>query len=236
MVAVVGAGGKSSAIRRVANELREANVPVLVATTTKMMLDEAEGMGPILTADDSPPGVLGAKVAETLAGEGVAVVGAARISKNRLGGLDPTFFPTIAPPDGVTLVEADGARHRSLKGTADYEPALPDGVTLVVAVGGTRALGEAVGEKHVHRPAVFSQITGAGPGHTITTQAFARALLAGFHNTPENSRRAALLTDVEPGPSMAEASAIGRQLWRGGVSKVVLTSLPGETPGRVWTL
>jgi hypothetical protein len=33
---------------------------------------------------------------------------------------------------------------------------------------------------------------------------------------------------------MADASVITRELWRFGVKKVVLTSLPDESPGRVW--
>lgn len=236
VIAFVGAGGKTSALLRVARELHEADAATLVATTTKMMVGEAERAGKVLTADGSLPDGFRSEVAAALAREGVAVVGGARISKNRIGGLDPTLFPSIAPSDGVTLVEADGARHRPLKGTADYEPALPEGVTLVVATGGTWALGEVVGDEHVHRPEIFAQITGASPGHTITTQAFARALLAAFHNTPDSARRAALLTGVKPGQSMAEASVVGRQLWRGSVRKVVLTSLPDETPGRVWVL
>ncbi len=239
VVAFVGAGGKSSAILRTVRELEEAGIGVLVAPTTKMLVGEAERVGPILTADGSTGEAgdeLRAKVAGSLSERGAAFVGGALVSKNRIGGVEAGLIPALAPKDGVTLVEADGSRRRPLKGTADHEPALPEGVTLVVAVGGTRALGKIVGEEHVHRPEVFSQTTGAGPGHTITTHAFARALLAGFHNTPKSARRAALLTDVEPGRSMADASVIGRELWRGGVHKVVLTSLPGETPGHVWAL
>jgi hypothetical protein len=33
---------------------------------------------------------------------------------------------------------------------------------------------------------------------------------------------------------MADASVITRELWRFGVKKVVLTSLPDEPTGRVW--
>lgn len=236
MVAFVGAGGKSSAILRIVRELEEEDIGVLVAPTTKMLLGVAERMGEILTADGAADDELRSKVAAALSERGTAFVGGAIVSKNRVGGVEADLVPKLAPKDGVTLVEADGSRRRPLKGTAEYEPALPEGVTLVVAVGGTRALGETVGEVHVHRPEVFSEITGAAPGHTITTHAFARALLAGFHNTPQDARRAALLTDVEPGQSMAAASVIGRALWRGGVRQVVLTSLPDEQPGRVWAL
>lgn len=234
VVAFVGAGGKSGAILQVTGELEEAGMPVLVAPTTKMLVSEAEEIGLVLTSEDVED--LRSKVEESLAGGGATVAGSAILSKKRVGGVEPSWVPALAPRNGVTLVEADGSRRRPLKGTAAHEPLLPGGVTLVVAVGGIRALGKPVNEDHVHRPEVFSEITGTGPGHTIDARAFADALLAGFHNIPEGVRRAVLLTDVQPGRSMARASMIAHGLWRGGVRKVVLISLPDESPGRVWVL
>ncbi len=234
VVAFVGAGGKSGAILQIAGELEEAGTPVLVAPTTKMFVSEAEEIGPVLTSEDGED--LRLKVEESLASGGAAVAGSAILSKKRVGGVEPSWVPALARQNGVTLVEADGSRRRPLKGTAAHEPLLPGGATLVVAVGGIRALGKPVDEEHVHRPEVFSELTGTGPGHTIDATAFVDALLAGFHNIPEGVRRAALLTDVEPGRSMARASVIAHGLWRGGVRKVVFSSLPDESPGRVWVL
>jgi probable selenium-dependent hydroxylase accessory protein YqeC len=92
-----------------------------------------------------------------------------------------------------------------------------------------------VDEEHVHRPELFSRLTGVGAGQSITARAFARALAEGsLGNVPDNARTAALITGVQPGKSMADASVITRELWRSGVKKVVLTSLPDESTGRVW--
>ncbi len=234
IVAFVGAGGKSSAILQAAGELGEAGVPVLVTSTTKMLVSEAEKVGPVLISEDREE--LRSKVAETLAGQGAAVAGSGILSKKRVDGVEPSWVPDLAPKDGVTLVEADGSRRRPLKGTAAHEPPLPHGATLVVVVGGIRALGEPVHEERIHRPEVFSELTGIGPGHTIDASAFARSLLAGLHNTPSNARRTALLAGVEPGRSMSNASVVAHGIWRAGVRKVVLSSLPNETPGRVWAL
>jgi probable selenium-dependent hydroxylase accessory protein YqeC len=234
VVAFVGAGGKSGAILQTARELKEAGVKVLVAPTTKMSVSEAEVIGPIVTSEDTDE--LRSKVAKTIAEEGAVVAGSSILLKERVDGVEPEWVPALAPEDGVTLVEADGSRRRPLKGTAAHEPLLPDGTTFVVAVGGTRALGEPVDEEHVHRPEIFTHLTGVGSGHTIDARAFVQALLAGFHNAPKEARRAALLADVEPGQSMADASVIAHGLWREGVRKVVLSSLPNESPGRVWAL
>lgn len=234
IVAFVGAGGKSSAILQVANELKKAWVPVLIAPTTKMFVKEVESIGPTLASEDRNG--LRSEVAEILGNEGAVVVGSSMLSKQRLGGIEPSWLPSLAPEDGVTLVEADGARRRPLKGTKAHEPLLPKGVTLVVSVGGIRALGKPVNEEQVHRPEVFSELTGVGSAHTINAEAFARALLAGLRNASGGVRRAVLLADVEPGQSMSDASMVARELWRRDVRRIVLSSLPKETPGRVWTL
>lgn len=234
VVAFVGAGGKSSAILQAATELGVAGVKVLVAPTTKMFVAEAEAIGPIFIGEDGT--TLRSEVERALADGGVAGAGSGMLSKDRINGVEAAMVPTLAPEYGVTLVEADGSRRRPIKGTAAHEPLLPGGVTLVVAVGGIDALGQTVDEEHVHRPEVFAKITGVGPGHTIAPAAFARALLAGFHSVPEGVRRAALLAGVMSGRDLASASTVARELWRGGVRKVASSSLPKESPGRVWTL
>ena len=234
VVAFVGAGGKSSAILQAADELKEEGVKVLVAPTTKMFVSEAERVGRILTSEDRDE--LCREAAEVLSVEGVAVAGSSILSGGRVGGVEPAWVPGLAPEDGVTLVEADGSRRRPLKGTAEHEPFLPEGATLVVAVGGTRALNKPLKEELVHRPEIFSTLTGISPGHTIGAQAFAQALLAGLRSVPDGARRAALLADVEPGQSMSVASVVAHGLWRRGVRKVVLSSLPREIPGHVWAL
>lgn len=234
VVAFAGAGGKSSAILQIARELPEAGMTVVTVPTTKMFLDEVEGLGPLIISEDPRELAAGVKAA-LYGGDGSVVAGRARISKNRIEGVDPAVIGDLAPLADVLLVEADGSRRRPLKGTANHEPVLPTSATLVVAVGNVSAFGSPVDEDHVHRPAVFSELTGVGPGQSITARAFARALAQGSAgNVPEGARTAALITGVEPGRPMADASAIARELWRFDLRDVVLTSLPEDAPARVW--
>lgn len=234
VAAFVGAGGKSSAMLTVADELTQAGMKVLVAPTTKMLVSEAQRIGPLVTSEDA--GELRAKAEEALSSEASGVVvGSGLLSKNRVGGVEPADIPSLTPLADVVLVEADGSRRRPIKGTADHEPVLPNAATLVVAVGSIRAFGAPVDQEHVHRPELFSKLTGVGAGQSITARAFAQAMAKGsLHNVPDNARTAALITGVKPGKSMADASVITRELWRFGVKKVVLTSLPDEPTRRVW--
>jgi probable selenium-dependent hydroxylase accessory protein YqeC len=234
VAAFVGAGGKSSAMLTVADELAQAGMNVLVAPTTKMLVSEAQRVGPLVTSEDAGERRMKAKEALSNAASGV-VVGSGLLSKSRVGGVEPADISSLAPLADVVLVEADGSRRRLIKGTADHEPVLPDAATLVVAVGSIRAFGAPVDQEHVHRPELFSRLTGVGAGQSITARAFAQAIAKGsLRNVPDNARTAALITGVKPGKSMADASVITRELWRFGVKKVVLTSLPDEPTGRVW--
>jgi probable selenium-dependent hydroxylase accessory protein YqeC len=233
VVAFAGAGGKSGAILALAAELEGEGLTVLVAPTTKMFFKEAEQVGPLVIAEDADD--LRGKVKEAVYGSRAVVAGSGLLSKKRVAGVEPAWISSLAPLADVTLVEADGSRRRPLKGTAPHEPALPDAATLVVAVGNIEAFGKPVDEEHVHRPEVFSGLTGIGPGQSITARAFARALGEGsLSKVPSGARRAALITGVSPGRSMADAAVITRELWKLGVERVVLTSLPGEYPPQVW--
>jgi probable selenium-dependent hydroxylase accessory protein YqeC len=233
VAAFAGAGGKSGAILAVAGELTLAGMKVLVAPTTKMLLGEAEGIGPLVTSEDEDE--LLARAEEALSEARAVVAGSGMLSKNRVGGIDPGWVGDLARLADVVLVEADGSRRRAIKGTADHEPALPDAATLVVAVANVHALGTPVDEEHVHRPEIFSNLTGVGPGQSITPKAFATSLARGsLARVPQSARTAALITGVEPGRSMSDASVITRELWRLGTKNVVLTSLPTASPVRVW--
>ena len=233
VAAFVGAGGKSGAILAVSGGITREGMKVLVAPTTKMLSSEADMIGPLVTSEDA--GDLLAKTERAFSGTPAVVVGSGMLSKNRVGGVDPGWVGDLARLADVVLVEADGSRRRPIKGTAENEPVFPDATTLVVAVGNVHALGTPVDEEHVHRPDIFSDLTGIGQGQSITPRAFALAVAQGsLARVPQTARTAALITGVVPGRIMSDASVITRELWRLGVRDVVLASLPTESPGRVW--
>ena len=233
IVAFAGAGGKSTAIRSLAAELSADGLKVIVAPTTKMGLMETDSIGPLVVSNDGAGLLDGARKA--LDSSGTVVLGGYRISKERIGGVPPESFEAFATLADVVLVEADGARHRSIKGTAAHEPLLPEATTLVVAVGGIDALGKPVGEEHVHRPEVFAEITGVSLEGRITASAFARALSKGsLAQTPRDARVAALITGVSPGRTMSDAAVVARELWRSGVPTVVFAHLFKDRPALVW--
>ncbi len=62
------------------------------------------------------------------------------------------------------LIEADGARGRSLKAPAPHEPIVPPFADLVVSVAGLDVVGMPLDEQYVHRVDRVRQVLGLRPG------------------------------------------------------------------------
>ena len=129
VVAVAGAGGKTTLIYRLAAEARACGLRVLVTTTTHMgTLDEAL-TGPVLVEAE---GDTAAALEEALAREGRVTLLGRRVRPDKLEGLDARRVDALARIADLVVVEADGARGRSLKVPAPHEPVIPSSTTVVV--------------------------------------------------------------------------------------------------------
>ncbi|MCW5849910.1 MAG: putative selenium-dependent hydroxylase accessory protein YqeC [Anaerolineae bacterium] len=203
VVAIVGGGGKTSALYRLAAELAEPGLGrVLLATTAKMFLpQEHEADGLFINADfdaiahrleSTIPYLRRILVApdllETPEGWKLASVP-----------LDwPRRLSRLVRVSGV-LVEADGSRHLPFKAPADYEPPIPPDADLVVVVVGLDGLGQPLDETHVHRPEIVAALAGAKLGVTVDGAMVARVLThaqGGLKNIPARARAVVLLNKV----------------------------------------
>ena len=113
MVAVVGAGGKTTLVYRAGDGGARLRPPVLVTTTTHMgTMDEAV-TGPVLVDDGSAD--LLVALGGALARDGRATLLGRRVRPDKLEGIAPARVDVLAPLADLVLVEADGARGRSLE-------------------------------------------------------------------------------------------------------------------------
>lgn len=229
--AFVGAGGKTSAMFQVAREL----APVLVTTSTHLL----NGQGMLADRhlfwepEDSIPDLSG------LAAHGITLVtGRLDPVKNRFLGSTSDqlqILNQVANSQRLPiLVEADGARQRSIKAPAEHEPAIPDFVDLVVVVAGLTGLGRPVDAEYVHRPEIFAELSGLKTGEIITTAALARALThpaGGIKNIPPGARRVALLNQAYTPVLQAQGQELARLLLP--VFDSVLVAALQPPPGNV---
>ena len=196
-VAVVGSGGKTTLMFRLARAL----APAFVTTTTHLGEEQAAladrhlvWTGDVPLAALASPGY-----------EGVTLITADPDSATaRLRGLSGPQWAELrawcANRATPLLVEADGSRLRPLKAPAAHEPAIPPDVDAVVVVAGLIGIGLPLDDEHVHRPAVFSQLSGLPLGSPVTPLALAAVLAhpdGGRKRIPAGSRAVVLLNQAD---------------------------------------
>lgn len=136
VIALNGAGGKTSLIRRLAREAMGQGLRVLVATTTHM-------------AEPSRLGVFSGRpedVEAMLDRESAAVAGR-KTGNGKIAFVDRDFYETACSLADLVLVESDGSKRLPLKVPGPGEPAVPGNADMILCVSGLKALGEPAAEK-----------------------------------------------------------------------------------------
>jgi molybdenum cofactor cytidylyltransferase len=156
VVAAVGAGGKTSLLRALGAEAGALGWTVLLTSTTHMG-PPRDGEGVLFQED----GVSDEAVRAAVRARGHATLFGRRVRADKLEGVAPERVDALARAADLVLVEADGARQRSLKAPAAHEPVVPRSCALVVVLAGLDAIGTAVDGPLVHRPELVARLTGA---------------------------------------------------------------------------
>lgn len=142
-LAVIGAGGKSTTIRRIADVQAYREPPVLVTTTTKMSPSQTAGPLYETVSEDflgNPPAMA------TLASEPDPSDEHPKLSAPSSDELETVLeeYP------GRVLIEADGARGAKLKIHREFEPVIPDAVDAVLSIFDLSVIDQPVNEDTVH--------------------------------------------------------------------------------------
>jgi probable selenium-dependent hydroxylase accessory protein YqeC len=227
-VAFVGAGGKTSAVRRLADELYAQRHRVLVLSTTKI---EAQ-RGAIDTLLCPTLSLAREAAAMRRAGDRPLLLATEKLP-TRLRGVPPEWVGPLAERADVVLVQADGAARRPFKAPAAHEPVIPPTATIVVAVAGIDAIGRPIDERHVHRPERVAALAGVEIGTPLTVELAARVLLhpqGGFRGVPRSARRAILLNKADDPPALATADSLATLLRAQDNIRVVVTALRSQPP------
>jgi probable selenium-dependent hydroxylase accessory protein YqeC len=173
LVAFVGAGGKTTTMFRLGAELRAGGNGVVMTTTSRMAVSQT-APGLVVRLDPHQP--------QKVMGPGAAWIASA-------------FADTSVD---YVLVEADGARHHSVKAPASHEPVIPASATLVVCVIGAGALDRVI-EDQAHRPLRVAAAAGCSPYERLTPERAARLLasdIGGRKGVSANARFVVAVTNV----------------------------------------
>jgi molybdenum cofactor cytidylyltransferase len=207
LVAFVGAGGKSTLLFELGEELAAARHRVVLTTTTKLGAEQAARARVLCRTSEA------GAVAASLDGPGPVMV-AVGGDHHKVTGPPPADIDRLYG-SGVAdfvLVEADGARRRAFKAPAAHEPVIPAAATLVVVVMGADAVGGVISEV-CHRPERVAALTGRSPDDVLDAAACVAALThpdGGLKHVPEAARAVVAITKVSP-----ERRAVAQGIARG---------------------
>lgn len=160
-IALVGGGGKTSILYKLAREALDSGRRVIVTTTTHMfphphlsLTDDLDNMNELLSL------------------HGIAMFGQMEPSGKLAG---KAGLERYLKNGTVILVEADGSRGLPLKSPAEHEPVIPAWAEAVIAVAGLDCVGEPICQA-CHRPERVCGLLGKAMDERITPQDVAEVL------------------------------------------------------------
>lgn len=165
VTALIGGGGKTTAMYTLARELSPRGT-VLCCTTTRILPPDHL---PVLLSPGEEA------VSAALADHGCACLGTPA-ENGKLSAPELPMARLAALADYV-LVEADGSRGLPLKAHLPHEPVIPDCAAQTVLLAGASGFGRPIREA-VHRPERYCALSGASPGDTATPRNLAAVLAA----------------------------------------------------------
>lgn len=207
ITALVGSGGKTTAMYTLAEELRGRGT-VVCCTTTRIRVPRRL---PVLAGGGET------ELAQALARYGCVCVGTPASG----GKLAAPALPVerLAALADYVLAEADGARGLPMKAHMPWEPVIPAGTGRTVLLVGASGFGRPVREA-VHRPERFCALTGASMDEPVTPALAARAAAREklgdrlFVNQVETAEAVALAKELAAGLACpAFAGALRKEEW-----------------------
>ncbi len=220
VISIVGGGGKTTTLFGIASELRRRGFTVVVTTTTHLQTPRSSTTMPPMVSTEENENWLEVVKAKIHVYGSATVVG--KWERNdKLGGLEFDQIDSLRGIVDCVVLEADGARGRSLKAPASYEPVIPGRTRLTMAPAGLDVVGMPLEEKIVHRMEAILKLTKIFPGEPITERVVAETLARGYRSSiPANSRWVCFLNKAYD-KRLRMAEKIGRLLIAEGVPEVI---------------
>jgi len=217
VLALAGAGGKTTLLFRLAEELRGRH-RVLTTTTTKLARDETPLHGVVIGPDNE---AVEACCAAWREGKTPLLVGESH-GPDRFAGPRADVLAAASAKADIVLVEADGARRRPLKIPRPGEPVLPLGTNRVLVVYGADAFDAELGEENVHRLKPASPLF----GKTLTPDLFRSLVLTkGYLGLP--CRLDLVVHKADEGPRRLRARTFGRWAFSRRWERILITDRTG---------
>ncbi|MGB9628450.1 MAG: selenium cofactor biosynthesis protein YqeC [Thermodesulfobacteriota bacterium] len=236
MVSLVGAGGKTTLMFRLANELVLDGSKVLTTTTTKIMEPSSEET-PFLFVHTDEIKVI-ESVSQLLHKYKHMTVASERIGFGKLKGISLNCVKALWDLKEVDylIIEADGAAGRPIKAPREIEPVIPLATTTVIGLIGVDGLGKELNEENVFQPERVSRLTRLAMGEKLTEDAMARLMTdpeGVFKGSPGSSRGIVFLNKVDIEDGLRKAQRISEKIIERKslqIERIILGQVKKEPP------
>jgi molybdenum cofactor cytidylyltransferase len=226
MVSLIGAGGKTTTLFRLAKELRENGGKILVTTTTKIYKPNKPHVERLFLVQD-----VNALLTESRNIPRPAIIGAGYgvDDEGKLLGLPAGWLDDLEQSAAfdTILVEADGAASRLFKVPSELEPVVPKLSKLVIWSMAIKVMGKPLDARSVHRAERALALLGVPPG-TIVSQDHILKLLAHregcLKGIPGAARKVALINQADSPEEIDAAQKLARALLPLGFERAVVAS------------
>ncbi|MBR2894650.1 MAG: putative selenium-dependent hydroxylase accessory protein YqeC [Oscillospiraceae bacterium] len=166
VISVVGSGGKTTLIQRMAQAYREQNKKVFVTTSTHMHIEPYT-----LVSDDAD------SIVQELERTGFVMAGLAQGIK--ISPVSPETYENVCAHADIVLVEADGSRCLPLKFPNRTEPVIYPNTDEIIVVCGLHALGKPAREV-CHRWELVQACLGISEDTIITPEHIRTLVTQGY--------------------------------------------------------
>ena len=168
IIAVVGSGGKTTLIKKLASQYLSAGKTVFVTTTTHMFIEEDT-----LLIDNADT------IIHHLMEKGYAMAGIAEGEK--IKSLSKKTYEAVCSFADVVLVEADGSKRLPLKYPNASEPVIPENTNEILVVCGLNAIGQKAKDV-CHRLELVKSCLGIEDDTVITASHVQKLVTEGYLN------------------------------------------------------
>jgi probable selenium-dependent hydroxylase accessory protein YqeC len=226
MITAVGAGGKTTFLKKLSLQLNRYGYSVISTTTTKIF--PPEDSSKLLLIED---GLTREFISVKLSLNKTIYIGQGINNLGKVVGVDPSLadsFKDIAP---FVLVEGDGADRKSFKAPADYEPVIPQKTDILCPIVGLSILGKPLTEEYVHRINSVVEITGLKHGDIIDAHVVASVLSSSKGYYKEEYKYIPVLNQADDQHAIYKGEKIANLIFKynPNIKQIAISSLHNDT-------
>ena len=215
VVSLVGAGGKTTLLFRLAKELVWDGKKVVTTTTTRILEPTSEE-APILFVDPDEEKIV-RFIRDHIKQYSHITIAGERLGAGKLKGISTDSVNTLYHSNlvDIIIVEADGAACRPIKAPREGEPVIPLSTTLVVALLGIDGMETELNGENVFQPERISKMTGIPLGGRMTDEGMAVLMTHPegiFKGTPPAARVVAVLNKVDIPDGISRAKRVAQKI------------------------